>query len=158
MGARTDAKIRDEVGLQLRSNPIDSSGIVVAVEDGTVTLTGFVRRYAEKCGAERAVQRVAGVVRIANDLDVHLPVVDWRPDTEIMSEVVEAIRKRLPVSSDRIKVVVKNGWISLEGDEEWPYQKASAENAVRWIKGVRGVSNLIQVKPRGSVPAIGWGP
>ena len=84
----------------------------------------------------------------ANDLEVRVPTVDQRPDPEIARDAVTAIKNRLPISSEHIKVVVKNGWLTLEGDVEWQYQKESAENAVRWVRGVKGVTNLIQVKPR----------
>ena len=84
----------------------------------------------------------------ANDLEVRVPTVDQRPDPEIARDAVTAIKNRLPISLEHIKVVVKNGWLTLEGDVEWQYQKESAENAVQWVRGVKGVTNLIQVKPR----------
>ena len=61
---------------------------------------------------------------------------------------MHALKTRLPLAADNIKVIVKKGWITLEGEVEWNYQRETAENAVRWIKGVNGVSNLIQLKPR----------
>ena len=77
-----------------------------------------------------------------------MPSVDERPDPEIARDAVAAVKNQLPISSERIKVVVKNGWVTLEGQVEWQYQKNPAENAVRRIKGVKGVSNLINLKPR----------
>jgi osmotically-inducible protein OsmY len=91
---------------------------------------------------------VAGVLGVANDIEVRMPSVDERPDPEIARDAVAAIKSQLPISSEHIKVVVKNGWVTLEGKVEWQYQKNTAENAVRRIKGVKGVSNLIQLKPR----------
>jgi osmotically-inducible protein OsmY len=77
-----------------------------------------------------------------------MPSVDERPDPEIARDAVVAIKSQLPVSSEKIKVVVKNGWISLEGEVEWQYQRSTAETAVRRIKGVKGVNNTIKLKPR----------
>jgi osmotically-inducible protein OsmY len=77
-----------------------------------------------------------------------MPSVDERPDPEIARDAVVAIKSQLPVSSEKIKVIVKNGWISLEGEVEWQYQRSTAETAVRRIKGVKGVNNTIKLKPR----------
>jgi len=149
MAMRTDAEIKKDVEDELRWNPsIDATDIAVAVKNGVVTLTGYTKSFSDKWEAERAVKHVAGVVGVANDLEVRVPTVDQRPDPEIARDAATAIKNRLPISSEHIKVVVKNGWLTLEGDVEWQYQKESAENAVRWVRGVKGVTNLIQVKPR----------
>ena len=146
---RSDNDIKRDVEDELRWDPdIDTSDIAVAVKNGVVTLTGFVKSYSEKLEAEQDAKRVAGVVGLANDIEVRLPSIDQRPDPDIARDAVTAIKTRLPLSAERIRLVVKNGWITLEGDLEWNYQRESAENAVRWIKGVKGVSNLIRVEPR----------
>ena len=106
------------------------------------------RAYTDKYEAEAAAKRVAGVTAVANDIEVRMPSVDERPDPEIARDAVAAIKSQLPISSEHIKIVVKNGWVTLEGQVEWQYQRQTAENAVRRIKGVKGVSNLIQLKPR----------
>jgi osmotically-inducible protein OsmY len=87
------------------------------------------------------------VVAVANDLQVRLPSVDERPDPDIARDAVAAIKSQLPISWENIKIIVKNGWVTLEGEVEWQYQRQTAENAVRRLKGVKGVSNLIQLKP-----------
>ena len=94
---------------------------------------------------------MAGVLGVANDIEVRLPSLDQRPDPEIARDAIAAIKQRLPLVSEQIKVLVRNGWITLEGDVEWDYQRSAAESAVRRVKGVKGVTNTIQVKPR--VPA-----
>ena len=112
---------------ELKWDPdISASDVAVAVKDGVVTLTGFVRSYAQKWQAERDAKRVAGVVGVANDIEVRLPSTDQRPDPEIAREAVSALKLQLPYSADRIKVLVSNGWITLEGDVEWNYQKQRA--------------------------------
>jgi len=146
---RSDADIKRDVEDELRWDPdVDPTDIGVAVKDGVVTLTGFVRSYYQKWEAEIAAKRVAGVVGVANDLEVRLPGVDERPDPEIARDAVAEIRIQLPVSAESIRVVVKDGWVTLEGDVEWNYQREIAENAVRRLRGVRGISNLIKVKPK----------
>lgn len=146
---RTDDDIKRDVEDELKWDPdIDPTDIAVAVKDGVVTLTGFARTYSQKLEAEAAAKRVAGVVGLANDLEVRLPSVHERPDPEIARDAVHALKTQLPLSSENLKVIVKKGWINLEGEVEWNYQRETAENAVRWIKGVNGVTNLIQLKPR----------
>jgi osmotically-inducible protein OsmY len=146
---RSDADIKRDVEDELRWDPdIDSTDIGVAVKSGVVTLTGFVRSYAHKFAAERAAKRVAGVVGVANDLEVRLPAADERPDPEIAREAVANLKIWLPNSWENLKAIVKNGWVTLEGEVEWNYQREYAERAVRWIKGVKGVSNLVRLKPR----------
>lgn len=144
---RSDSDIKQDVEDEIRWTPnIDPTDIAVAVKNGVVTLTGFVRSYGQKYEAEKAAKRVAGVVGLANDLEVRLPGVDERPDPDIARDAVAAIKSQLP-ASEQIKVTVNNGWVTLEGEVEWHYQQQSAEKSVRRLKGVKGVSNLIQLKP-----------
>ena len=108
---RPDSDIKRDVEDELRWDPnIDPTDIAVAVKSGVVTLTGFVRSYAEKFAAERAAKRVEGVVGVANDLEVRLPQTDERPDPEIAREVVANLKTWLPNSWEHIKAIVKNGW------------------------------------------------
>src|SRR4029077_3531975 len=117
--------------------------IAVSVKNNVVTLTGFVRSYSQKYEAERDAKRVAGVAAVANDIDVRLPSVDQRPDPEIARDAVAALKAELPYSHQLIKMIVKSGWVTLEGEVEWNYQRERAESAVRRIKGVKGLSNMI---------------
>jgi osmotically-inducible protein OsmY len=145
---RSDSEVERDVKDELAWDPdLDATDIAVSVKKGVVTLAGFVKSYTDKYEAEAAAKRVAGVVAIANDIEVRLPSVDERPDPEIARDAVAAIKSQLPISSEKIKVVVKNGWITLEGQVEWQYQRSAAENAVRRIKGVKGVINSVQLKP-----------
>ena len=146
---RSDADIKRDVEQELKWDPdIDATDIAVAVKDGVVTLTGFVKSYIEKYEAENAAKRVAGVVGVANDIEVRLPSSSQRPDPEVARDAVQAIRNQLPFSWESIKVIVNNGWVTLEGEVEWNYQRDLAEAAIRRLKGVKGVSNLIHVKPK----------
>ena len=146
---RSDSDIKRDVEEELCFDPdIDPTDIGVAVKNGVVTLTGYVRSYTQKYQAERDAKRVAGVVGVANDLEVRLPVIHQKPDPEIAREVVDEIKTELPYSYSLIKVVVNNGWVTLEGDVEWNYQKERAEAAARRVRGVKGITNFILVKPK----------
>jgi osmotically-inducible protein OsmY len=146
---KSDKEIKRNVEEELSWDPdIDATDIAVSVSKGVVTLTGFARSYLDKYEAEEAAKRVAGVVGVANDIEVRLPSTDERPDPEIARDAVSAIKSRLPLSAEGIKVVVKSGWVTLEGAVEWHYQRQTAESAVRCLRGVKGVSNLLQLKPK----------
>jgi osmotically-inducible protein OsmY len=145
---RTDSEIERDVRDELEWDPdLDASDIAVKVKSGVVELTGFVKSYTDKYEAEIAAKRVAGVVGVANDIEVRLPSVDERPDPDIARDAVAAIKSQLPISSENIRLTVKSGWVTLEGEVEWQYQRQTAENAVRRIKGVKGVSNTIVLRP-----------
>ena len=146
---RTDNDIKRDVESELKWDPdIDSSDIGVAVKSGVVTLSGFVRSYSQKYEAEKAAKRVKGVLGIANDIEVRLPALNERSDPEIARAATEAIENELPYSHEKIKVIVRNGWVTLEGDAEWEYQRSRAEAAVRKLRSVKGITNLITLKPR----------
>jgi osmotically-inducible protein OsmY len=127
---------------------VNEAHIGVAVKDGVVTLTGHVPSYSEKYAAEKAAKRVYGVKAVANELDVKLPGSSKRTDEDIAQACVNALKANYSVPQDKIKVVVNSGWVTLEGEVEWQYQKEAAESAVRYLTGVVGVTNSITVKPR----------
>ncbi|MGZ3293762.1 MAG: BON domain-containing protein [Xanthobacteraceae bacterium] len=146
---KSDSEIERDVRDELKWDPdLDASDIAVSVKDGVVTLAGFTKSYTDRLEAELAAKRVAGVRAVANDIEVRLPAIDQRPDPDIARDAVSALKAELPISHDRIKVIVKDGWVTLEGAVEWQYQKTTAENAVRKVKGVKGVTNVVTVKPK----------
>src|ERR1700730_7576270 len=135
---RSDADIRRDVEDELRWDPdLDATDIAVSVNNGVVTLAGFVRSYTEKFETEAAAKRVAGVLAVVNDLEVRLPNIDERPDPEIARDAVTRIKAELPYAWEKIRIIVKNGWITLEGEVEWNYQRERAEEAVRRVRGVK---------------------
>jgi osmotically-inducible protein OsmY len=152
---KTDEDIKRDVEAELRWDPdIDPTDISVNVKDGVVSLTGFVKSYLQKFEAEKDAKRVAGVLGIANDLEVRTPASEQPPDPDIAREAVEAIKRQLPLTYQNIKVVARDGWVTLEGEAEWNYQKDRAEEAVRSVKGVKGVINTILVKPKAAPAEI----
>ena len=145
---RSDDQIRNDVLLELQWDPkiSSSSDVAVAVKDGVVTLAGFIPSYWEMDAAEKAAKRVYGVKGVANDIEVKLL---WqRTDPEIAREVVHELESHVGIPSDQIKVTVKNGRVTLEGTVDWEYQKTLAKSAVKKLKGVTGITNKIEVKPR----------
>ena len=146
---RLDADIKRDVEDELRWDPdIDATDIAVAVHNGVVQLSGFVRSYPQKTQAERDAKRVAGVVGVANDIEVRLPVIDQRPDADIVRDAVSALKTELPFSSENIKVIARDGWLTLEGAVEWNYARERAESAVKRLRGAKGVTNSITLKPK----------
>jgi osmotically-inducible protein OsmY len=145
---RSDQDIRRDVELELDWDPeIDARDIAVTAKSGVVTLTGFTKSYAHKYQAERDAKRVYGVVAVANDIEVRLPAIDQRPDPDIARDAVARLRNELPLFADDIKILVKHGWLTLEGAVEWNFQRDRAEAAVRRVNGIKGVSNMIVVNP-----------
>lgn len=122
-------------------------GIGVAVKDGVVTLSGNVNSYTKKRQAELAAKRVKDVKAVALDINIDISSTDNSNDTEIGTAIVDALRWNTLVPDEKIKARVENGWVTLEGEVEWQYQKEAAYNAVDLLRGIKGVSNLIGVKP-----------
>jgi osmotically-inducible protein OsmY len=145
--------IKRDVEDELRSDPdIDATDIAVTVRDRVVTLTGFVRSFRQKRRAEEDVKHMAGVLGVANNIEVRLPIIHHRPDPEIARDVVEAIKSDLPYSWEKIKVTVEDRWVTLEGEVEWHYQRKRAEEAVWRVRSVQGVNNHVEVRSR--VPPV----
>lgn len=149
LATMTETELRDDVERELQWEPsINAAHIGVAAKDGVITLSGHVDSYAEKYAAETAAKRVHGVRAVANELEVKLPGSRERTDADIAASAVSALISNTLVPDDKIKVAVSRGWITLEGEVQWNYERNAAENAVRYLTGVKGVSNLITVKPR----------
>jgi osmotically-inducible protein OsmY len=146
---RTDSDVKRDVEDELKYDPnLNAVDIGVSVKSGVVALTGFIGSYSEKLQAESDAKRISGVVAVANDIEVRLAAIDARPDPDIARDVVAQIQLELPLASKGIKSVVKSGWVTLDGEVEWNYQRLDAESATRGVKGVLGVNNLITLSPR----------
>ena len=140
---RTDSQLHDAVKRQLDEDPeIRAHDIAVTASHGVITLTGFVDTYAETNATERTVKRVRGVRAVADDVEVK--VRDERTDTVIAKDAAQALQSHTN-APDRVTVTVRRGRVTLEGTVEWTYQKAAAESAVKYLKGVRSVANLIRI-------------
>ena len=146
---KSDTQIRDDVLAELRWDPaVNETDVGVIVKGGNVTLTGHLSSFAEKYAAERAVQRVIGVRGVAVELDVRLPLSHQRTDAEIAAAVERVIAWHTLIPAEKVHPRVEKGWVTLNGEAEWDYQRRAAEGAVRNLLGVTGVTNLITLKPR----------
>jgi osmotically-inducible protein OsmY len=144
---RSDDSIREDVLNELKWDPITAfSDIAVEVADGVVRLSGFVSNYWKKDEAEKIAKRVYGVKGVTNDIAVQLT--SPRSDSEIARDVIRALENHVAIPAEKIQGTVKDGWVTLEGTVDWPYQKMLAEAAVKQLRGVVGVTNNIEHRAR----------
>ena len=149
ISTRTDEQIQIDALEELKwDTRVRPNEIGVAVKDGIVTLTGWVDSYLKKMAAEEAAHRVPGVKAVANDIEVRLPGFAERTDTDLAAAVLNALRWDAAIPTGKVDVTVSQGWVTLKGEVDYAFQKRDAERAVRRLSGVKGVSNLIVVKPQ----------
>ena len=146
---KTDADLKKDVTAELAWDPtVKATAIGVAVKDGVVTLTGHLETFADKHAAARALRRVAGVKAIALELDVKLSFDHKRSDTDIAAGAEEALKWNTLIPIEGIRLTVDHGWVTLQGEVEWDYQRHSAEKAIRPLMGVMGISNEVTLRTR----------
>ncbi|MGA8346599.1 MAG: BON domain-containing protein [Isosphaeraceae bacterium] len=133
---------------------VDAVAIGVTVSDGIVTLAGHAPSYTEKVSAEEVAQHVQGARAVVNDIEVRLRGTGEHTDADISRAAVATLKWKTLVPDERIKITVSEGWVTLDGDVDWQYQKESAQEAVRHLLGVKGVHNQIVVKPRASAAEV----
>ena len=145
---KSDSEIRDDVLNELRWDPqiTDPDAIGVAVTDGAVTLTGHVPTYAQKLAAARAAERVYGVKAVANELTVKLAGAP-RDDSDIAAAIAHVLDCNVSVPEGKVHARVEGGWVTLDGEVDYDYQRREVERMVRQVRGVIGVTDLITVKP-----------
>ncbi len=145
---KTDMQLREDVEEELQWEPIVCpTDIGVIVKDGIVTLTGKVSTFPEKWEAQKAAQRISGVKAVVNEIEVKLTTSCRREDEEIAKAATNALEWNIALPA-YLQVAVHDGWVTLNGKVNWQYQKRLAEDTVRWLTGVRGVTNAITVKSR----------
>jgi len=146
---KTDTELKFDVLSELKYEPgVEVTDIGVLVKDGTVTLNGFATNYREKWEAVRAVKRVVGVKAIADDIEVNLPDSFHRTDGDIATAAASQLAWSTAIPIDTVEVTVRKGWITLNGEVELWHLKNTAENMVKHLLGVKGVSNLITIEPK----------
>lgn len=152
---KTDSQLQQDVMAELKWEPaVHAAQIGVEVKDGVVTLAGEVSSYYEKLNAEHAAQRVAGVKALAVEMTVKIGEFGKRSDADIAQSAKNIIGWTSSLPADAVKVMVEGGWLTLSGDVEWQFQRQDAANSVRYLSGVRGVSNQIAIKPTLSATAV----
>lgn len=145
---KTDSHLQGDVLAELKWWPnVNAAHIGVAAKDGVVSLTGEVGHYAEKAKAEAAAKGVYGVRGIANDIVVEAPGSSKRTDQDIAEAALNALKWNSEVPNDTLTVIVKDGWVKLEGKVDWQYEKDAAARCVHYLMGVKGVTNSVSLKP-----------
>ena len=151
---KSDAQIQTDVMQELKWDPsLTHEHIGVAVSDGIVTLSGTVPSYVEKSSAEKAAQRVGGVKAVVEKIEVKIPGSYHRDDQDIAKAITDQFRWHAQVPDQLVKVSVENGWVELTGEVEWDYQRSAAENAVRGLTGVKGITNKIAIRLKVAQPS-----
>jgi osmotically-inducible protein OsmY len=144
----SDSQLQSSVLEELKWRPsVNAAHIGVTAKNGVVTLTGQVAHYTEKSEAEETAKAVYGVKGIANDIKIEFAGSFQPSDQDIAQAALNAMKWDFQVPNDKIKVIVKNGWVTLEGALDWEYQKSAAGRCVRNLMGVVGVSNMVTLKP-----------
>lgn len=143
---QSDRKLEQDVRDELVWTPsVDQAGIAVSAKDGVVTLSGSVPTYAMKLAAERSAERISGVKAIVEHLDVRFPDTRTASDADLAKAVTNALKWDVEVPEEKIQATVENGWVTLDGTVDWQYQRDAAAGAVRYLIGVKGVTNMIKV-------------
>lgn len=148
---KTNEELRTDVMDEIKWDPQlkdVATKIGVAVSDGVVSLSGIVNSYTKKLAAERAAQRVAGVMVVASDIEIKLVPVGKLTDTELAESIKNVLQWNSAVNHDQIEVKVDNGWVYLDGKAEWEFERQSAQRSVEGLIGVIGVTNNITIKPK----------
>jgi osmotically-inducible protein OsmY len=146
---KTNEELQKDVQNAIKWEPLlNAAEIGVTAKDGIITLTGVVNSYAKKSQAEQAAKNVAGVKAVVEKIELKFGT-DYakKDDNEIAIEVLNAIKWNWEVPNDKIKVKVEKGWVTLDGELNWNFQKDAAKNVVKNLMGVTGVSNNINIKP-----------
>lgn len=150
-----DNALQREVLDELKFEPsLNAAEIGVAAKDGVVTLSGYVDSFMQKLTAEKAAKRVRGVRGVAEEIEVRIPMSTKRTDAEIARAAINALEWNVRVPADKVLVKVEDSWVTLEGEVDLAFEKEAALEAVHDLTGVRGVSNLISVKPQVKVLEI----
>jgi osmotically-inducible protein OsmY len=137
--------VQEELTWDIRVRPNE---IGVVVKDGIVSLTGWVESYLNKTAAEEDAHRVSGVRAVANDIEVHLPGSAERTDPDLAGAALNVLKWDAGIPTDKIDITVSHSWVTLKGVVNYYFQKRDAERAIERLSGVRGVSNLLTVKPQ----------
>lgn len=144
---KNNAELQTDVQNAIKWEPLlHAAEIGVTAKDGVVSLTGIVDSYGKKIEAENAAKKVIGVKALVENIEVKFPSDFTKSDTEVANEVLTALRSNMSVPDEQVQVKVEKGWVTLEGQLPWNFQREAAKNAVHFLTGVRGVSNKIKIK------------
>jgi osmotically-inducible protein OsmY len=149
---KNDTELQADVLKSLKWEPIlNTAEIGVTTKDGLVSLTGIVDCYAKKLEAEKVAKSVIGVKVLLEKIEVKLPKSGLRSDAEITGEILIGLESNWMIPEDKLTVKVDKGWVTLEGELPWDYQRVAAKNVVNYLKGIKGVSNNIKIKSESQI-------
>ncbi|MXO06721.1 BON domain-containing protein [Flavobacterium sp. HBTb2-11-1] len=139
--------LRKEVKDALKWEPLlQTTEIDVQVDDGQVSLGGMVDTYAQKKEAEYVIKKISGVKSVINNVKVDLFISDIKSDAEIKNSVAKALHENWAVPDHKLTISVKDGWVTLKGILHWNFQRKAADDAIRYLNGVRGVIDEIKIQ------------
>lgn len=146
---KSDTELKSDVLAELKYEPsVNITDIGVLVKDGAVTLNGFATSYVEKWNAVSATKRVAGVRAIADDIVINFPHSPLRTDGDIAIAAANQIEWVTSIPAGAAKITVRDGWITVEGELEWGFQKSDVQDCLRRVAGVKGVNNQLTIRPK----------
>lgn len=144
---KSNQELQTDVQNAIKWEPLlTAAEIGVTAKDGVVSLTGVVDSYAKKMEAENAAKKVIGVKALVEKIEVKFPNAWTKTSAEIANEVLTGLKNNWALPDDRVTVKVEDGWVTLEGELPWNYQKEAAKDAVHYLMGVKGVTNNIKIK------------
>lgn len=144
---KNNADLQTDVQNAIKWEPLlNAAEIGVTAKDGVVSLTGVVDSYAKKTEAENAAKKVIGVKALVENIEVRFHNSYSKTDVEVANEVLTALVANWSVPDNKVTVKVENGWVTLDGDLHWNYQKEAAKTAIKFLSGVKGVTNNINIK------------
>jgi osmotically-inducible protein OsmY len=144
---KNNQELQTDVQNAIKWEPLlNAAEIGVTAKDGIVSLTGVVDSYSKKMEAENAAKKVIGVKAIVENIEIKFPNSWTKTDAEIANEVLSGLKNNWSVPNEKVTVKVENGWITLDGELPWNYQKEAAKSAINYLTGVKGVTNNIKIK------------
>ncbi|MEO6883907.1 MAG: BON domain-containing protein [Bacteroidia bacterium] len=144
---KNNSELQTDVQNAIKWEPLlNAAEIGVTAKDGVVSLTRVVDSYVKKMEAENAAKKVIGVKALVEKIEVKFPSAWTRTNNEIAKEVLSALKSNWTLPNDKLTVIVEDGWVTLEGELPWNYQREAAKNAVNYLSGVKGVTNNIKIK------------
>lgn len=143
---KTNEELQKDVQDAIKYEPsLHAAEIGVTAKDGIITLSGIVDAYLKKTEAENATKNVAGVKAVVENITIKYNNFS-KNDNDVAVEVLQALKDSLLLPNDVVKVKVENGWVSLDGELSWNYQREAAKKAVNYLMGVKGITNNIKIK------------
>ncbi len=144
---KTNQELQKDVQDAIKWEPLlNAAEIGVTAKDGVITLTGTVDSYAKKLEVENAAKNVLGVKAFAEEIIIKYSDLGEKTDTEIANDVLKTWKWKWEIPDGKIKLKVEHGWVTLEGELEWNYQREAAKEVIKNLTGVMGVNNNIKIK------------